>query len=116
MTLDELETVLRERRGADPTSSYTARLLGDPELIQRKIMEEAFEVCQELGRAEPDAARTAEEAADVPGPRIPQSSAQHPVAMVRRMEIVREEQETDKDGSEGYAHCQPLVRVVAVHH
>ena len=36
----------------------------------------------------------AEEAADFPGPRIPQSSAQHPVAMVRRMEIVREEQET----------------------
>ena len=45
--------------------SYTAELLADPERIQRKIMEEAFELCLELGRAEPSAERTAEEAADL---------------------------------------------------
>ena len=45
--------------------SYTAELLADPERIQRKIMEEAFEVCLELGRAEHSAERTAEEAGDL---------------------------------------------------
>lgn len=45
--------------------SYTAELLGDPERIQRKIMEEAFEVCLELGRADRSEERIAEEAADL---------------------------------------------------
>ena len=71
MLLDELETVLKSRVDADPEQSYTARLLNDSELTQRKIMEEAFEVCLELARARPDAvggpdrSRVAEEAADV---------------------------------------------------
>jgi phosphoribosyl-ATP pyrophosphohydrolase len=63
--LDELEQVLRSRRDADPDVSYTATLLADPELAQRKIMEEAFEVCLELGRATNDPALTAQEAADL---------------------------------------------------
>lgn len=65
MILEELEDVLRSRRGGDPDESYTARLLADPELAQRKIMEEAFEVCLELGRAETAPHLVAEEAADV---------------------------------------------------
>lgn len=64
MILDELEDVLRSRRSADPDTSYTAQLLADPELTQRKIMEEAFEVCLELGHDRP-AERLAEEAADL---------------------------------------------------
>lgn len=68
--LEELEAVLVARRSADPADSYTARLLGDPELTQRKIMEEAFEVCLELGRGRLDPGQidkglVAEEAADV---------------------------------------------------
>lgn len=63
--LDELEAVLQERRTADPATSYTAQLLHDPELMQRKIMEEAFEVCLELARVEPDQQHTAQEAADL---------------------------------------------------
>ncbi len=64
--LEELETVLQSRRDADPTGSYTARLLADPELTQRKIMEEAFEVCLELGRPADNPSDTiAEEAADL---------------------------------------------------
>ncbi len=63
--LTELETVLRSRRDADPNDSYTATLLTDPELAQRKIMEEAFEVCLELGRTPNDPSLTAEEAADL---------------------------------------------------
>ena len=63
--LHELEQVLRDRRTADPETSYTARLLADPVLVQRKIMEEAFEVCLEL-QAEPAApSTTASEAADL---------------------------------------------------
>ncbi len=65
MILDELQEVLRSRRAADPAESYTAQLLADPELVQRKIMEEAFEVCLELGRVDHDAALTAQEAADL---------------------------------------------------
>lgn len=65
MILDELEEVLRSRRAASPEESYTAQLLADPELAQRKIMEEAFEVCLELGRTKNDPALTAQEAADL---------------------------------------------------
>lgn len=65
MILDELEEVLRSRRTANPDESYTAQLLADPTLAQRKIMEEAFEVCLELGRPTNDPRLTAEEAADL---------------------------------------------------
>ena len=65
MILDELEAVIRDRRGSDPGESYTARLLADTTLNQRKIMEEAFEVCLELQRSETDAALAANEAADL---------------------------------------------------
>lgn len=63
--LHELEATLQERRSASPDESYTARLLADPALNQRKIMEEAFEVCLELQASPIDPERTAEEAADV---------------------------------------------------
>jgi phosphoribosyl-ATP pyrophosphohydrolase len=63
--LDDLEAVLKSRRDRPPMGSYTAELLADPEKIQRKIMEEAFELCLELGRSEHSPERTAEEAADL---------------------------------------------------
>lgn len=64
--LTELEDVLRQRRDAAPAESYSARLLADPEAAQRKIMEEAFELCLELGRGPAvDRGRAASEAADV---------------------------------------------------
>ncbi|MBA2578970.1 MAG: phosphoribosyl-ATP diphosphatase [Euzebyaceae bacterium] len=65
MTLEQLEAVLRDRLDHPPAGSYSVTLLSDPERAQRKIMEEAFELCLELGRPEVDPARTAEEAADV---------------------------------------------------
>lgn len=65
MILDDLEAVLRSRRDEPTEGSYTATLLAEPERIQRKIMEEAFELCLELGRADISPERTAEEAADV---------------------------------------------------
>lgn len=68
--LVELEELLRERRESPPAGSYSAGLLGDPEAVQRKIVEEAFELCLELGRGNPpgsavDPDRAASEAADV---------------------------------------------------
>ena len=63
-TLSELESVVISRRGSDPETSYSARLLANPELLQRKVMEEAFELCLEVGRT-PRSERTAEEAADL---------------------------------------------------
>ncbi len=61
----ELEAVLQSRRADPPAGSYTATLFADPERAQRKIMEEAFELCLELGRDPTDRDRTAEEAADL---------------------------------------------------
>ncbi len=63
--LTELESVLIARRRDPPEGSYSATLVTDPERAARKIMEEAFELCVELGRAQPDPERTAEEAADL---------------------------------------------------
>ena len=65
MVLEELEAVLRDRMVQAPVGSYSAQLLRDPERTCRKIMEEAFEVCLELGRPQVSAERTAEEAADL---------------------------------------------------
>jgi phosphoribosyl-ATP pyrophosphohydrolase len=63
--IDLLERTLRERRADPPHGSYSAELFADHERILRKIMEEAFEVTLELGKAPVDSVRTAEEAADL---------------------------------------------------
>lgn len=65
MILNELEEVLQLRRSADPAESYSASLFADPFLVQRKIMEEAFEVCHELAKGQVDPTLVAEEAADL---------------------------------------------------
>ena len=62
-TLEEIEAVLRGRLVEPVAGSYSATLLEDSELARRKIMEEAFELCLELGRESIDARRTASEAA-----------------------------------------------------
>ncbi len=62
--LPALERTIAERKAAgDTDSSYTARLLDDPELTGAKVREEAEEVTR-AAREEPDE-RVAEEAADV---------------------------------------------------
>lgn len=64
-TLHELEATLRSRHRERPDGSYSVTLFDDRELVQRKVMEEAFEVVLELGRPTTDAGRVAEEAADL---------------------------------------------------
>lgn len=64
-TISELEAVLRQRDADRPPGSYTATLLADRERLQRKIMEEAFETCLELGRPAVDGTRVVSEAADL---------------------------------------------------
>ena len=51
------------RRGGDPESSYTAKLLADPPFTGEKVREEAEEVAR--AAAEESDERVAEEAADV---------------------------------------------------
>lgn len=63
--LDDLEALLRQRKADPPEGSYSATLLTDPVAVQRKIMEEAFEVCLELGADDVHPDRVAEEAADL---------------------------------------------------
>lgn len=63
--LRSLEQTVRERLETLPDGSYCAELFGDPEKLLRKIMEEAFEVTLELGRAPAVSRRVVEEAADL---------------------------------------------------
>jgi phosphoribosyl-ATP pyrophosphohydrolase len=63
--LHELEQVLISRRELRPEGSYSAQLFADQERLMRKVMEEAFEVCLELGRAPVNADAVAAEAADL---------------------------------------------------
>lgn len=63
--LHELEAVLQDRLAARPAGSYSVTLLTDSERARRKVMEEAFELCLELGREPVDPERTAQEAADL---------------------------------------------------
>ena len=63
--LERLQETLQERDATRPHGSYSAELFADPELLQRKIMEEAFEVCLELGRQPLAADRVTSEAADL---------------------------------------------------
>jgi phosphoribosyl-ATP pyrophosphohydrolase/phosphoribosyl-AMP cyclohydrolase len=44
MVLDRLVGIVDARKGADPSESYTATLIGDPDLAARKVLEEAGEV------------------------------------------------------------------------
>ncbi len=64
-TLEEIEAVLQDRLAEPVEGSYSLTLLTDSERARRKIMEEAFELCLELGREPLDRKRTASEAADL---------------------------------------------------
>ena len=62
--LARLEAVVAARKGADPTSSYTAQLLaGGPPLAAKKFGEEAVEAALAAVSGDPDA--LAAESADV---------------------------------------------------
>jgi phosphoribosyl-ATP pyrophosphohydrolase/phosphoribosyl-AMP cyclohydrolase len=61
----DLEAFLRARLEERPEGSYSVTVMDDRVLAQRKVMEEAFEVCLELAGAPVDAERLAEESADL---------------------------------------------------
>ena len=59
-TLERLAAVMESRKGADPASSYVARLLhGGPDAFLKKIGEEAAEVVMAAKDAEHGAGRSA---------------------------------------------------------
>lgn len=65
--VDALVQIIDARRSASPETSYTAQLLGDPNLAARKVLEEAGEVAfasKDLD-VESDDSRVVEEAADL---------------------------------------------------
>jgi len=63
-TLDRLQAVIAARKGADPGSSYTAKLLGEgPERLAKKFGEEAVETV--IAAVQGDADALAAESADV---------------------------------------------------
>lgn len=65
ISLEDIEAVLRDRLAEPVEGSYSLTLLTDSERARRKIMEEAYELCLELGREPLDRQRTAAEAADL---------------------------------------------------
>jgi phosphoribosyl-ATP pyrophosphohydrolase len=62
-TLDRLSAVIEARRGADPGSSWSARLIADPALAAKKLAEEAVETA--LAAVQGDRAAVAAESADL---------------------------------------------------
>jgi len=63
MSLKELAVTLAARAGADPSESWTAKLLANPDKAAEKFGEEAVEAIIEATKG--DAARLTSEAADV---------------------------------------------------
>ena len=62
MTLTDLAATIDARAGADPQTSWTARLLADPDKAAEKFGEESVEAIIEAVRNDP--ARLTSEAAD----------------------------------------------------
>ncbi|MBU2091785.1 MAG: phosphoribosyl-ATP diphosphatase [Alphaproteobacteria bacterium] len=62
-TLDALFATLEARKGADPSESYTAKLLADRNKIAKKLGEEGVEAAIEIVRG--DADKLVSESADV---------------------------------------------------
>ncbi len=62
-TLERLAAVIAARRGADPGSSWSARLIADPALAAKKLAEEAVETA--LAAVQGDRAAVAAESADL---------------------------------------------------
>lgn len=58
-----LEAVIESRKGGDPSTSWTARLLADPDLAGQKLIEEAAEAVEAAQSGDRD--HLAAEAADV---------------------------------------------------
>ena len=63
MSLHTLAETIASRRGADPSESWTSKLLHDPDLAAKKFGEEAVEAVIEAVAGAPT--RLTEEAADV---------------------------------------------------
>ena len=61
--VERLAAVIAVRKGADPASSWTARLLADPGLAAKKVGEEALETALAAAQKDPDA--VAAESADL---------------------------------------------------
>jgi phosphoribosyl-ATP pyrophosphohydrolase len=62
-TFDRLAAVIEARRGADPGSSWSARLITDPALAAKKLAEEAVETA--LAAVQGDRSAIAAESADL---------------------------------------------------
>jgi phosphoribosyl-ATP pyrophosphohydrolase len=60
---ERLAAVIDSRRGADPASSWSARLIAAPQLAAEKLVEEAGETAEAAGHADADA--VAAESADL---------------------------------------------------
>ena len=53
--VERLVAVIESRQGADPATSYTARLLADPSLAAKKFGEEAIETVIAAAQCDPQA-------------------------------------------------------------
>jgi phosphoribosyl-ATP pyrophosphohydrolase len=62
-TIEALARTIESRRGADPASSWSARLIAEPALAAKKLAEEAVETA--LAAVQGDRAAVAAESADL---------------------------------------------------
>ena len=61
--ISQLWATLEQRRGTDPATSWSAKLIGDPRLAAKKLAEEAVETA--LAAAQGDRAAVVAESADL---------------------------------------------------
>jgi phosphoribosyl-ATP pyrophosphohydrolase len=61
--ISQLWATLEQRRGTDPATSWSAKLIGDPPLAAKKLAEEAVETA--LAAAQGDRAAVVAESADL---------------------------------------------------
>ncbi len=62
-TLERLAATIEARRGADPTASWSARLIADPALAAKKLAEDAMETA--LAAVQADKGAVISESADL---------------------------------------------------
>ena len=97
--LARLAATIEARRGADPATSWSARLIADPQLAAKKLAEEAIEAA--LAAAQGDKAALAAESADL---------VYHWLALLAAMDVSLDEVAAVLEAREGISGIEEKAR------
>ena len=97
--LARLAATIEARRGADPTTSWSAKLIADPQLAAKKLAEEAVEAA--LAAAQGDKAALTAESADL---------VYHWLALLAAMDVSLDEVAAVLEAREGTSGIEEKAR------